>query len=58
MNKLTRKELDQKKLEMDVLFEANRVKPGDPNYQYDLAMDFEHGKVESGWDSNNSQSDF
>ena len=55
---MSTEELNQRKSEMDVLFEANQVKPTDPKYEYDKEVDFDLGKVESGWDSDNSHSDF
>jgi len=58
LNKVSTEELKQKKDEMEVLFEANQVKPGEPNYEYDKEVDFELGKVESGWDSDHTHSDF
>ena len=39
---------------MDVLFEANRLKPGDDGYEYDKEVNFGGPKMESGWDSENS----
>ena len=44
--------LSKKKKEMDILFEANRIKPGDDGYEYDKEVDFCSGpKTLSGWDS-------
>lgn len=60
LNAVTEDELQQKKVEMDVLFEANRIKPGDPAYVYDKEMEFDDKlKIESGWDTDpSSGSDF
>ena len=36
---------------MDEVFEKNRLRPTDPDYQYDKQVDFScHNKVKSGWD--------
>ena len=37
---------------MSVDFEANRLKPGDPGYKYDVEKSFEPAVEASGWDSN------
>ena len=39
---------------MDVLFEANKLQPGDDGYEYDKEMDFSGPRMESGWDSDHS----
>ena len=39
---------------MDVLFEANRLRPGDDGYEYDKEKDFSGPKIESAWDSEGS----
>lgn len=39
---------------MDILFEANRIKPGDEGFEYNKEVDFGGVKIESGWDSDNS----
>ena len=59
LNKATDEYLAEKKEEMDLLFESNRLKPGDDGYVYDKAVDFGVGeKMESGWDSDGTMSDF
>ena len=59
LNKATDEYLEKKKEEMDVLFESNRLKPGDEGYVYDKEVDFDVGpKMESGWDSDETMSDF
>ena len=59
LNKATNEHLAQKKEEMNLLFEKNRVKPGDEGYIYDKEIDFGDGpKMESGWDTDSSMSDF
>ena len=59
LNKATDEYLEKKKEEMDVLFESNRLKPGDEGYVYDKEVDFDVGpKMESGWDSDDTMSDF
>ena len=57
LNKLSDTELNQKKAEMDHVFEKHRVKPGDEGFQYDVEVDFENGKNVSGWDSDDDYSD-
>lgn len=42
---------------MSVRFEANRLKPGDPGFQYDVAKDFSPAVEASGWDSDSEQSE-
>jgi hypothetical protein len=59
LNKATDEYLEKKKEEMSVLFELNRVKPGDEGYVHDKEVDFDGGpKMESGWDSDDAMSDF
>ncbi|XP_032887518.1 centrosomal protein of 19 kDa [Amblyraja radiata] len=52
LNKLDDNELAKKKKIMDELFEKNRRKPNDPEFVYDLEVDFpQDGQIEScGWD--------
>lgn len=35
---------------MDVVFEANRLKPGDPGYVYNVEVEFEEGHESNEWD--------
>ena len=59
LNKATDEYLEKKKEEMNIVFESNRVKPGDEGYVYDKEVDFDVGpKMESGWDSDDTMSDF
>ena len=52
LNKVSEQVLTKRKEEMDVLFEANRVKPGDEEWVYDKQVNFdEEDKVSCGWDS-------
>ncbi|KAK7479021.1 hypothetical protein BaRGS_00029782 [Batillaria attramentaria] len=54
LNKVDSETLVRKKLQMDSTFEKNKKQPGDPDFQYNVEVDFEDvvGKVESsGWDS-------
>ena len=39
---------------MDGRFEANRLKPGDPGYVYDKAVDFEAPSEAADWDDEDS----
>lgn len=59
LNKVDSEILTRKKLQMDSTFEKNRKKPGDPDFQYNVEINFEvENTVEnSGWDSG-SDSDF
>jgi centrosomal protein CEP19 len=51
MNKLSDRDLQRRKELMDLNFERNRVKSGDPGFVYDKQVDFSQDlKVESGWD--------
>lgn len=49
----------QKKKEMDVLFESNRIRPGDKGWQYDKEVDFGgsdvEGKLSCGWDNESEE---
>ena len=58
LNKVSDDYLAQIKGEMNEVFERHQVKPGDKDYVYDKEMDFDAPKIESGWDSDNSMSDF
>lgn len=54
LNKVSEQILVQTKETMDVLFEANRVHPGEDHWQYDREEDFGPAQMESGWDSDSS----
>ncbi|XP_064455044.1 centrosomal protein of 19 kDa-like [Ornithodoros turicata] len=60
LNKLDDELLQRKKELMNITFEENCVKPGDPNFKYDIEDDFDMaGPIEtSGWDSENQDDDF
>ena len=58
LNKADDNYLAQRKAEMETVFQANQIKPGDKGYVYDKEMAFEGPKMESGWDSDSSISDF
>lgn len=59
LNKANDEYLAQRKSEMDTVFQANQLKPGDSNYIYDKEVEFDGPKIESGWDSgDDSYSDF
>jgi hypothetical protein len=52
LNKVAENVLVQQKEAMDVLFEANRIKPGDEGWVYNKEVDFdEEDKMSCGWDS-------
>ena len=57
MNKLDDMELNKRKALMNEEFEANRVKPGDQEFLYDKEVEFDAGKMESGWDDDEDYSD-
>ncbi|XP_054712551.1 centrosomal protein of 19 kDa-like isoform X2 [Uloborus diversus] len=52
--------LKRKKEIMDLTFEKNRKKPGDPDFEYDVEVDFSHvtGMETSIWDSEKEESEF
>jgi centrosomal protein CEP19 len=57
LNKLGDDALRRKKEIMDQIFNKNRIKPEDPEFVYDKQIDFDQNvneKVESGWDTENS----
>lgn len=54
LNKVSEEELIRRKADMEKVFEANRLKPGDEGYEYDIEKEFGGGKIESGWDSDES----
>ncbi|XP_038671993.1 centrosomal protein of 19 kDa isoform X2 [Scyliorhinus canicula] len=60
LNKLDDDELAKKKKIMDELFERNRRKPNDPEFVYDLEVDFpQDGQIEScGWDEEEQGGEF
>ena len=58
LNKLSDSELERQKARMDVLFEANRKRPDDEGFVYDLEVDFgKEGRMESGWDIEDDDDD-
>ena len=57
LNNLDDYELDKRKAEMDKDFEKNRIKPGDEDFVYDKEVEFNEGKMESGWDDDDEYSD-
>lgn len=56
-NKLDDYELDQRKADMDEDFEKNRIRPEDEDFVYDKEVEFNEGKIESGWDEDDDYSD-
>ena len=42
--------IEQYKAQMQREFEMNVIKPGDPEFVYDLKVDFEPGSSENDWD--------
>ncbi|CAL1528613.1 unnamed protein product [Lymnaea stagnalis] len=59
LNKVDPETLQRKKLVMDSSFEKKRKRPGDPDFQYNIEVEFDTAAVEtSGWDSDASNPDF
>ncbi|ORX57707.1 hypothetical protein BCR36DRAFT_409181 [Piromyces finnis] len=51
LNKVSESELIARKKHMDILFMKNQIKPGDPNYQYDVQKSFSIDEdAEADWD--------
>lgn len=43
---------------MEKTFEKNRKRPDDPDFQYEVEVDFDNGPLETcGWDSDDKESD-
>lgn len=58
LNTVDEETLKRKKAVMERTFEKHQVKPGDPNFKYDVEVEFdEQNVIESGWDSGNEGSD-
>lgn len=57
LNKLDDYELDKRKADMDKDFEKNRIRPEDEDFVYDKEVDFNEGRMESGWDDEDEYSD-
>ena len=58
LNKVSTAELVQAKKEMDVLFMANMLKPGDPGYVYDVRKDFGVPTDSNGWDTTDDEDEY
>ncbi|XP_036442571.1 centrosomal protein of 19 kDa [Colossoma macropomum] len=60
LNKLSDEELNRRKAQMDVLFERNRRHKDDPDFVYDLEVEFpEHSVRETcSWDEDQSDNGF
>ncbi|XP_071949572.1 centrosomal protein of 19 kDa-like [Antedon mediterranea] len=62
LNKLDDDDLKKKKTAMNDSYEKNRKKPGDPDFQYDVEVEFpameNRGIETSAWDSDSDLSDF
>jgi hypothetical protein len=50
LNRVGDASLRAAKAKMDVVFDANRLKPGDPGYVYDVRVDFSPPTATSEWD--------
>ncbi|VDM03506.1 unnamed protein product [Schistocephalus solidus] len=51
LNKADDETLERKKLVMEETFERNRIRPTDPDFEYDIEVDFPKQIETSGWDS-------
>ncbi|VDD79294.1 unnamed protein product [Mesocestoides corti] len=51
LNKVADEIVERKKLMMNELFESNRIRPGDPDFQYDISIDFPEQANSNDWDS-------
>ena len=51
-------QVDKAKRIMDQTFEEKRVKPDDPNFEYDVEIDFNPPIESSGWDSDDAIDEF
>jgi centrosomal protein CEP19 len=59
LNKVDDDVLKRKKAIMNKSFEKNQKKPGDPDFTYDVEVEFPDGTVETcGWDSGDENSEF
>ncbi len=50
LNKVSAEELNKAKEEMNIVFDLNRLQPGDEGYQYDKRVDFQEELSDSSWD--------
>ena len=50
LNGVSEGELKRKKVQMSIAFEANKLQPGDKDYEYDVRVDFGEALSESSWD--------
>lgn len=60
LNKLSDEELSRRKAQMDDLFQRNRRRRGDPDFVYDLEVEFGEGSVKEtcSWDEEQSDQEF
>ena len=50
--------LNIKKAVMEQTFEKNRKRPDDPDFKYEVDVEFDNGPLETcGWDSDDKESD-
>ena len=50
LTNLSREQVDKYKQQMNREFEMNAIKPGDPNFQYDMRVDFPEADEPCDWD--------
>lgn len=50
LNKLTTRELELQKQEMDIIFAKNQIKKESPDFEYDKQVDFSEKEEKSTWD--------
>lgn len=60
LNKLSDEELNRRKAQMDELFERNRRRKEDPDFVYDLEVEFPENSVREtcSWDEEQSDDEF
>lgn len=56
-NKMSETDYEQRKKIMEEQFESQKLKPGDDGFVYDKQVEFPEPKIESGWDSDEEDSD-
>ena len=56
-NKMSETDYEQRKKKMEEQFVSQNLKPGDDGFVYDKQIEFPEPQMESGWDSNQEDSD-
>ena len=50
LTNLPREQIDKYKQQMNREFEMNAIKPGDPNFKYDMRVEFPEADEDCDWD--------